>query len=541
MDFPILRELALIVFGATAALVPARALRLPPMLGYLLAGLVLGPLTGAVAVGESVEIVSEVGIALLLFLVGLELSLERIRDIGRTAVLAGAAQMVLTAALGFGLATLLGFPAPQAAFLAAAVTFSSTVVVVRMLDHAGELAATHGRIAVGILLVQDVAVALVLALLTGIEGTRQPGPAAVAGALGRALAGTVLLGALAVLAARRLLPRLFAWLARSPETLFLWSLSWCFALVLFAHAIHISVELGAFIAGVALAQLPESAKLAGRVEPLADFFLAVFFVALGIRLDPGAAAEHAGAAIALSLFVILGKPLILMAVLPRFGYGERTSFRAGLSLGQISEFAFIMAALALAAGLIEPGVLSLVGVVGLVTIGVSAVLIGAAGPVYRAAAGAGLLRPFRAAADPPPPAGDAPAGHVIVVGMNTLGRRLVTELRGRGHDVLALDVDAAKLAGLPCRTLLADADQPDVLERAGLRRAALLVSTLQIEDANKLLAHRARAAGVPASIHAFDSSLVPELEAIGVAHLMVSKHEGIRQLAAELRRNGVMD
>lgn len=527
--------------AAAAALLVARAVRLPAMVGWMAAGLLLGPVSGLVAVSESVERISEVGIALLLFLVGLELSLDRIRDIGRTALVAGTGQILLTAAGGFGLAWLLGFAPVPAAFLALAVTFSSTVVVVKMLEHGGQIGSTHGRLAIGILLVQDVVVALVLTLLAGLEGMQRMDAVAVAGGLGRAFGGAILLSGLAFVAARWVLPRLFAGLGRSLEAVFIWSLAWCFLLVLLAHEVHLSVELGAFIAGVALAQLPDNGDLVRRVEPLVDFFLAVFFVSLGVRLDPATATGQLGAILGLSVFVLAGKPLIVMLLLPRFGYGEGTSFRTSLFLGQTSEFSFIVAGLGLAAGLIDPELLSVIGMVGLITIGASATLIGGAEHVQRAISRAGLLRLFGAGPDREPATADAMAGHTLVVGMNTLGRRLVEGLGERGHAVMAVDVDPGKLRGLSCRTLVGDAEQPAVLEEAGLHRARLLVSTLQIEDTNRLLAWRARAAGVPAAIHAFDDSLIAELEAIGVARLMVSKHDGIRQLAIELRRLGVID
>lgn len=540
-EIPILRDLTWIVVAAAAALLVARALRLPTMVAWIIGGLGLGPVTRLVAVSESVNLISEVGIALLLFLVGLELSLERIRDIGRVAVLVGAGQIGLTAGGGFGLATLLGFEPVPAAFLALAVTFSSTVVVVKLLEHGDQISSLHGRLAVGVLLVQDVVVALVLTLLAGLGGTGRMDAVAVAGGLGRAFGGAILLAGLAFLAARWVLPALFTWLARSLEAVFVWSLSWCFLLVLLAHTVHLSVELGAFIAGVALAQLPHNADLIRRVEPLVDFFLAVFFVSLGIRLDPAAASGNIGAIVGISLFVLVAKPLILMTLLPRFGFGERTSFLSSLFLGQTSEFSFIVAGLGVAAGLIDYTLFSLIGVVGLVTIGTSATLLGSAQRVYGLVSRTGLLRIFGASAGESVPASPGLANPIIVVGMNSLGRRLAFALTDRGHEVLALDVDATKLDGLPCRTLLGDAEQYAVLEEAGLDRARLLVSTLQIEDTNRLLAYRARAAGVPSSIHAFDASLIPELEAIGVSHLMVSKHDGIRQLANELHAMGVID
>lgn len=539
-DFPILRDLGYILAAAAAVVLAARPFRVPPIVAYIVAGLLLGPATHLVHPTESVELVAEVGIALLLFLVGMELSLDKIRDVGRVALLAGGAQIVLTAGLGAGLARLLGFGAAEAALTGLAVTFSSTVVVIKLLEHRGDLGATYGRIAVGVLLVQDVAVAVALTLLAGLEEPSALGIASVGRGVLRAGVGMAALVAAAAVATRWVLPRLFGWIAGSLEALFVWSLTWCFAFILGAQALGLSVEIGAFVAGVSLAQLSYAGELVRRVHPLVNFFLAVFFVALGVEMEPGAALAAWPAVAALSLFVLVGKPAILMALVPRFGYGERTAFLAALTLGQVSEFSFIVAALALSAGLVDDAFLSTVGMVGLATIGVSAVLFQGSGRVYGALRGAGLLRPFRAPARPEPAPEPALRDHVIVVGMNTLGRRLVRAFRERGERVLAVDVDAAKLRGLPCPTLQGSTEHPAVLERANLPGAKLLVSALQIEDANNLLAYRAREAGVPSSIHAFDPVLIDELMDNGATHLMVSKYDGIRRVAGALRDAGVL-
>jgi Kef-type K+ transport system membrane component KefB len=541
MALPVLRDLSWIVIAAAVTLFATRAIRVPAMVGWMAAGLVLGPLTNVVRVSGTVERISEVGIALLLFLVGLELSVARIRDIGRVALFVGGAQILVTAAGGYGLATLLGFAPVPSLFIALAVTFSSTVVVVKLLEHGGQIASLHGRLAIGVLLVQDVVVAFVLTLLAGFGGAERMEAAVLATGIGRAFIGALLLAGLAFAAAKWILPPLFTWLGRSVEGAFVWSLSWCFLLVLLAHAAHLSVELGAFIAGVALAQLPHTVGLVRRVEPLVDFFLAVFFVSLGIRLDPGAAAAHAGAVAAISLFVVVGKPLIVMLLLPRFGHGERATFLTGLYLGQTSEFSFIVAGLGATAGLIDASMLSVIGLVGIITISASATLIGSGDGLFRVLSGMGLLRRLGAEPDPPPGEAGNADRRVIVVGMNSLGRRLVEGLGRSGRAVLAIDVDREKLRGLPCPTLVGDAEHAGVLEEAGLRDARLLISTLQIEDTNRLLAWRARAAGVPAVIHAFNASLGAELEALGVAYPLVPKHDGTRQLADELRRRGAID
>ncbi len=540
-DFPILRDLGLILVTAAAVLLAARAVRVPPILAYMLAGLMLGPMTGLIHATEEVDLISEVGIALLLFLVGLELSLEKIRDVGRAAVLAGVGQIALTFGLGFLLALGLGMEPLPAGLLALGLTFSSTVVVVKLLDRKGDLHALYGRIAVGVLLVQDVAVAIALTLLAGLEDQGSVSLETVGRGLALATVGMTALVALAVAATRFVLPRLFGWLGGSVEALFVWSLTWCFAFILAAQALGLSVEIGAFVAGVSLAQLDYNEELVRRVHPLVNFFLAVFFVSLGVHMEVGAALARWPVVLVLTLFVLLVKPAILMTLVPRLGYGERTSFLTALTLGQISEFSFIVASLALGAGLVGEEFLAIVGAVGLLTIGSSAALIQTSDRVYRLLAAGGALRPFRAERREEPARAEELEGHVVVVGMNTLGRRLVEELARRGEKVLAIDTDPRKLSGLPpCAMLVGNTEHPSILEEASLGRAKLLVSALQIEEANNLLAWRARRAGVPSSIHAFDPILIEELRENGATHLMISKHDGIRQVAEALRAEGVI-
>jgi Kef-type K+ transport system membrane component KefB len=540
-DFPLLRDLGLILVAAALFALLARMLRVPAIVGYMVAGLLLGPATHLVAGTESLELISDVGIALLLFLVGLELSLEKIRDVGRAALVVGVAQIGATALLGFGLDRLLGLGNMPAALLALGLTFSSTVVAVKLLERKGELHALHGRLALGILLVQDVAVAVALTLLAGLGEPEGLDLATVGRGLLSASAGMAALVLLAVVAVRWVLPRLFRWLQGGGEAVFVWSLTWCFGFILAAQALGLSVEIGAFVAGMSLAQLEHNEEMIRRVHPLVNFFLAVFFVTLGIHMDPAAALAQWPVVLVLTLFVIVGKPLILMLIIPRLGYGERSSFLAALTLGQISEFSFIVASLALGAGLVGEDFLALVGVLGLLTIGASAALIQGGDRVYAALHDRGLLRAFGARGLEESRPGEL-EGHVIVVGMNTLGRRLVEDLVERGEKVLAVDTDPEKLRAVECAAkLLGNTEHPDVLARANLRRAKLLISALQIEDANNLLAYQSHRAGIPSSIHAFDPILIGELKENGATHLMVSKHDGIRQVAQALRAEGVID
>jgi Kef-type K+ transport system membrane component KefB len=537
----LLRYLGYIVVTAAAFALIARWLNVPTIVAYILAGLLLGPVTGVLEVTHSIELISEIGIALLLFLVGLELSLDKIRDVGRVAVVAGIGQVVFTAAGGFVLAYLLGFTVIESLFIATALTFSSTVVVVKLLDQKKEMDELYGRIAVGIFLVQDLVVIVVLTFVAGLGDPEALEVRAMLGGIARAFGGMAVLLVVVLLSARYLLPRLFDWLGnREQQARFVWALCWCFLLVLGAEVLELSLEIGAFLAGISLAQLRFNHDLQRRVHPLMNFFIAVFFVSLGIQMELGAAAAQWPSAVALSLFVLIGNPFIFMLIIARMGYSERTSFLTSVTVAQISEFSFIFAAMGLGAGLIDASILSLIAVIGLVTIALSAYMILYNHWLYGRVAKLGLLRIFRAKQEEETEPDERLRDHMIVVGMNSLGQQIVRELLRRDETVLAIDTDEAKLADLPCPTIVGNVEYLSVLDEANLKEAKLLISALQIEDTNNLLAYQARKLGVPSSIHAFDRSVVDELQRIGVKHLMLSKNTGIRQIARELQAQGLL-
>ena len=557
-DFSLIQTVGVIVVTSAAAVLVARPLRIPAIVAYLFAGLLLGPVLGVVVMGhgaegaagegvDNVEVIAKIGIVLLLFLVGLELSFDKIRDVGAVALAAGIGQVVFTAIGGFGLAWVLGFTAVEAAFLGTALTFSSTVVVVKVLDQKGDLNSLYGRIAVGIFLVQDLVVIIVLTVLTGLGTAEAMSAGTVAVGIGKAFAGMVLMLGLALAAGRYLLARPFGWIAGSPTALVIWSLGWCFGFVALADGLGLSREIGAFLAGLSLAQLGCSHDLRRRVHPLMSFFVAVFFVTLGAQMEFGAAAEHWVAGAVLSLFVLIGNPVIFMAIIARFGYSERTSFMTSVTVAQISEFSFVFAAMGMGAGLIDASILSLIALVGLVTIVGSVYMILYSEGLYGVIRRAGLLRPFGAlgeAAEQAEREREAAvprlSGHVIVVGMNALGRRLAELLHGKGETVLAIDTDPGKLTGLPCRTLVGNVEYLSVLHEAGLERAKLAVAALKIEDANRLLVYRCREFGVPVAVHGFDRSVLPALRESEPRFIIDSKAAADARLEALLREAGVL-
>jgi len=543
MDTPLLQDLGFILIGATLVVLVARLINVPSIVAYILAGLAMGPALGLLEISETMDLIAEVGIILLLFLVGLELSLDKIREVGGVAAGAALAQMVVTGGAVAGVAWAFGLSGGDVLFLGVALTFSSTVVVVKLLDQLRALDVRHGRIAVGILLVQDLVVVIVLTFVAGLRGGTDLQLISVLQDLAVAFAGMGLLLGAAAFLGWKVLPPAFAWIARSQPALLTWSLAWCFVLVLGSYLLDLSLELGAFIAGVALAQLPYNHDLRRRVHPLMNFFVAVFFVSLGIRMELDAALAAWPLVVTLVVMTLLLKPPLVAWLVRAFEEPPRVALRAGVTLGQTSEFSFILAALALGNGLIDEVMLSIVGAVGLLTMGLSSFSVLRGNEIVDWVDRKNLFPLLTGGRSDGVGQAEAEAGglrdHVIVVGMNSLGRKIVEFLHDDGQPVLAIDTDPEKLEGLPCHTLLGNAEYLSVLEEAQLQEARLLVSALHIEDVNRLLAYRGARFGIPTVIHAYDQAIERELEGLEVAHLLNSRAAGVDRMTEALREEGV--
>lgn len=571
-DPDLLRDLGIMVVAATAFALLARPFRAPGMVAFLAVGVILGPAAGLLEVTEATEGLAEVGIIFLLFLLGLELSVHQIKAVGKTAFVVGGAQMALSAGLAFGISVLFGLPTTHALFMGLALMYSSTVVVVKLLEKKGDVDARYGEISVGILLVQDLAVVVVLALVTALGahgggGTGQemaeaggenglPPLAEAALAVG----GLLLLAGATAAAARYLLPRLFHWVSHYPEALFIWSLGWCFLFVAAAELLDLAPEVGAFLAGIGLAQLPYHEHLYRRVHPLMNFFLALFFVYLGLQIEPVAALQEWPLLVALILSVMVGKPIIFLFLLPRMGHGDRTTFLSSLTLSQSSEFSLILGALALGLGLIDETVFSVLGIIALMTMALSAYLIQYNRPI--AARWGHVSRWFGARPeddqDETSPAetgprettdegtgreardGEQRSGHIIIVGMNALAELLAERLKERGESLVIVEQRLEKVEALPYETVLGDADYEPVLEAARIREARLLISTIEDEELNSLLVYRCHQHGVPCSMHGYDRTIVKELRIEGADHLIESTEAEREAVLQALGREGVM-
>ena len=442
----------------------AKFLKQPIIVSYIVVGVVGGPAVLGILSGEGdIKLLAKLGIAMLLFLVGLKLDIHLIRQIGPVALLTGFGQVVLTAGGGYLAAIALGWGGVDAIYIALALTFSSTIIVIKMLGDRREIDQLHGRIAVGVLIVQDI---LVVIAMLAIVTVGQPGESMllidIAWTLGGGLLFLLAVGALA----RYVLPRLLDWMARSQELTLVFGVSWAVALAAASAWLGLSMEIGAFVAGVALASTPYRESLGARLVNLRDIMVLFFFIELGSSLTLDGAVSQLVPALILTVCVLVGKPVIVLLVMGLQGYRARVSFRTGLVLAQISEFSLILIALALSVGQVDNDVVSLVTLVAIFTITISTYFISyqqrilkAFDPLLRRIDGDRTLRAEVSKESHPYDA--------IVIGAGRLGSDIVKGLRDEGAELLVVDQDPRALKSIDrfdVDTLFGDASDPDFLK-----------------------------------------------------------------------------
>lgn len=482
---------ALLLFAAALGGIAVR-LRQPLILAFVAVGVAVSPSAlGWIAAHEQVELLAQLGISLLLFVVGLKLDLLLIRSLGIVAVTAGVAQIVFSAGIGFLLALVLGVETTAALYVAVALTFSSTIIVVKLLSDKREIDSLHGRIAVGILIVQDIAIVLVMIGMTAVGAAAGAEGSAFGALVAVLLKGTVLLGVLGLLA-RYVLPRLLHQLARSSELLVLAGIAWAVALAALGDYLGFSKEVGAFLAGVTIASTHYREAISARLVSLRDFLLLFFFVSLGLQLDLELLGAELLAAVVLSVFVLIVKPLIVVILMGALGYRKRTGFLTGVTLAQISEFSFILGALGVAIGYIGRDTLGLITLVGLVTIALSSYLILYSHRLYE------WLAPRLSAFERRVPYREqaideeshALAADVILFGLGRFGGNLARHLRERGIKVLGVDFDPQAVRAWHRYGFAAqygDAEDPEFAAALPLTRARWVISTAPERDVNLAL------------------------------------------------------
>ena len=501
-------EIAVVLVVAAGVGALAFWLRQPLIIAFIFVGILLGPAgLDWVHARDQVDLFAKLGIGLLLFVVGLKLDPRLIRSVGRVAVAAGMGQMAMTAAVAYAIAIALGMPPMTAFYVAAALMFSSTVIIVKLLSDKREIESLHGRIALGILIMQDIVVVLMMIGVTAY-GAETQAPGVGRQAINVVARGVGFLAFIAILT-RYVLPPLLRSLARWPELLTLFAIAWAIGLASLGTGLGFSKEVGAFVAGVSLAATPYRAILAARLVSLRDFLLLFFFINLGIHIEVGDLRAAVGPAILLSLVALVAKPLMIMLLVGGMGYAKRTAITSGLVMGQISEFSLILAALGLSLGHIDASTMGLVTLVGLITFGLSTYVILYSHWIYeRLVALFGLSRRGGAEAEAHRETG--PAVDTILFGLGRYGRNLAQELRRRGHSVLGVDYDPERVRfwqGQGLATLFGDQEDAELFHVLPLAGAKWVVSTIPERDKSLVLLHELQHNGFAGRIALTSDSL----------------------------------
>lgn len=501
---PPFNELALLLAATATIGIVAVRFRQPLILVYIIVGIVAGPMVlGWISMRDPLELLAQIGVAVLLFTVGLKLDLHLVRRLGPVALATGLGQLLLTILFGYLLSIALGMDHLKALYVAIALTFSSTIIIIKLLSDKRELDSLHGRIAVGFLIVQDIAVVIAMMVMSTLN---MAGAGSVFETLGLITLKLVTASLLLAIIMRYVLPRLIDLIARSQELMLLFAIAWGIALATLGETLGFSKEVGAFLAGFSLASSPYRDAMSNRLNPVRDFLLLFFFLDLGARLELHTIDGQIGDAIILSAFVLIGNPLIVMAIMGYMGYRKRTGFMAGLTVAQISEFSIVFVAMGVTLGHVGDDALGLVTLIGLVTISICTYMVLNAQPIYESLKPL-LLRferkiPFREQISSNI---DKIDSEIIIIGLGRYGGQLAQRLHKEGVRILGVDFDPERVRELRrhgLRVAFGDVENTELADTLPLGDLRWVVSTLPDPGINRTLIANLRRHGYSGSVAA---------------------------------------
>ncbi|MBD3389111.1 MAG: hypothetical protein GF416_08490 [Candidatus Altiarchaeales archaeon] len=482
----ILSDIGLIIVFATLIAHVAKIIRQPMIPAYVIAGVLIGPVgMGLITNHEAIRNLSELGIAFLLFIVGLELDLRRLRDVGIAASTTAVINGMVIFGLGAFIAYNIGFTNKEAIYIGLALSFSSTMVVIKILSDKKELETLHGRIILGVLLMQDVMAIIALSILNTLNDLSSV-----------TIATSVVLGiglfSIAVVMSKYVIPTVFKLISKSHELMFLTALSIFFVFSYMSFEAGLSYPIGAFIAGMALATFPYNLEIVGKVRSLRDFFSIIFFVSLGMEIWISDMATIIVPAILFLILVVVLKPLLIIFMTSLGGYGRRVSFLTGISLLQISEFSLIIAMQGLYEGHISNEVFSIIAFIAMISITVTSYTIKYDKQLYNLISERLLVferfsnidKALHHTIDEPKDT------HTVICGCHRMGYSIAKTLEKAGREFIIVDFNPERVKvllkeGLPC--IYGDIGDIDVLEKLHLKKADLIISTVADEEDNMLL------------------------------------------------------
>lgn len=537
---PIFTEISILLFITIIITFIVRILKQPLVVGYILSGIAAGPYFLDVLVSHhELELFSKVGIVFLLFIVGLHLNPKVIKEVGSISLITGIGQVIFTSIIGFVISRILGLAAIAAVYVSIALTFSSTIIILKLLADKRDLQKLYAKIAIGFLLVQDIIATFVLIGITVLTSSESASLFAI-------ISSTIFKGIGIFIGlslfSKYLLDSIAKNIASSQEMLFLFSLAWGTGLASVFAILGFSIEIGALVAGVVLSMTPYSDEMASRLKPLRDFFIIIFFILLGSQMVIGNIENIVIPAIVLSLFVLIGNPIIVIIIMNLTGYNRRTGFMAGLTVAQISEFSLILASLGLQVGHLNQETLSLVTLVGLITITGSTYLILYSDKIYYHVS---KYLTFLELVKKPKKAYGANAEdfHSIIFGFDRVGHTFAEALKKSNLHFLVVDFNPKsieRLTSLAMPFQFGDASDVEFLDDLPVLKPQLIISTIPDVTTNKLILRNMRQKNkkvlfIPIA-HTTDEAR--QLYELGAAYVIVPHHLGAEYAAQLIRKWG---
>ncbi len=530
--------LSLIIAISAAVSIFMRYIRQPLMIGYILTGLIVGPaLFNIVDSPDKLTIFGDIGIALLLFIVGLGMNPRVIKEVGRPSAVVALSQITITTSIGWIVGRSLGLTSREAFFVGIGFAISSTIVALKLLSDRKELGRLYGKLTIGASLVEDVIAAIALLLVASASG----GKLFEAGSLfGLTLKGLAI-GLAMYLVTRFLLPRAQKLIASDQELLFLVAIAWGLGSATLLAKAGFSLEVGALAAGVFLASMPYAQEIGARLRPLRDFFLVVFFITLGTQLTFNNFGQYLPMILAGTAVVVLFKPLIIMACLGLLGYTKRTSFKTAITLTQISEFSIIFVILASQKNLIGQHIVTLLTFIALISIAISTYLVTFSDQLYA------LLERRLDMFERRKTKGEVrPESHyeLVLFGYQRGGHEFVNLFKKLKKKYVVIDYDPEVVDILERRKvnyLYGDATDTELLEEAGVQHARLVVSTIPDFDVNILLLNYLRHSNprAVAIMHADDPLEAARLYEAGASYVVLPHYIGSEKVSSFIGKSGL--
>lgn len=542
-------ELTIILCLAAFLSVVFKFFKQPSILAYILTGIIVGPF-GQLQLksNDFIQAMGELGITLLLFIMGLEIRLKDFHSIGKTAIAIGVLQVFITQAIAYPIALALGFSPLSSFYISIALAFSSTIFVVKLLSDKKDLNSLYGKISIGVLLVQDLLAILFLVFLSSFnQGSFNLNSFPFVGFISALLkAGALFLAV--IFLSKSLFPKILSAISDSSEVLFLTSIAWMFGLSALVSApfIGLSIEIGGFLAGLALANAYENLQIGARVRPLRDFFITIFFIFLGMKMIFGGIKEILLPSVIFIFLVIILKPLVVMITMGILGYRKRTSFLTGISLAQISEFSLIIIFLGNKLGHLSNSVVFIITLVAITTFTMSAYIIPSANFLYRIShrylkifERKNILKEEFSALDGLKDLKD----HIVLIGANRMGESILEAINHLKEKVLVVDFNPdviKKLKDRNVNSFFGDISDLDIQERANLQLAKLVISTVPDMEDNLLLIKVLRQAGkTKIIVAAGDFADAKKLYQAGADYVVMPHLAGGRHIAQILEENNL--